>query len=390
MTIRRRLKNTLRHPTAYWISPAARAVFQNISEAMSDGLMIIDRQGRVALANPALGRMLGLEPQAMLGKSWATLFFDGRGENDAFHDVLLDAVQKQVCHHNQQVTYHPTQGLPREFIITTDLLLDKDSPARSVAGMLAMFKDVTEIKALHRREQELLRQSRDLYQQKLEGLDRLSRAVAHEIRNPVMSIGGLSQRLLNQYGQQGPQSRYLERIVASSRRLEEIVGQVRDYANLPAPHPVPLALWPWLRAWADKYRPRAQAQGVRLELPSGQGLEGLTAPADPELLERLLAALMDNALEAMPQGGELRLDLARELARQDQPARAVISLTDSGRGIDPQDLPYLFDPFFSTKANGVGMSLAMAKLIADEHHATLSVDRAPGGGATFHLGLPLV
>ncbi|MBI5521281.1 MAG: PAS domain-containing protein [Desulfarculus sp.] len=386
MTIRRRLKKAPRRQGPYRASPASRALFQNVIEAMSDGMMIIDRQGHISVVNQALGRMLGLEPQAMLGRGWAELFFDGRGENDAFNDVVLEGVQQQACHQNCQVTYHPPQGPPRELIVTTDLLLDQTSQDRVVMGMLAVFKDVTEIKALHRREQELMQKSQRLYQEKLEGLGRLALAVAHEIRNPVMSIGGLSLRLLGQCGPEGRQSQYLERIISSSRRLEHIVAQVSDYADLPTPRPAPLELLPWLMGLAGHYRGRAQEQGVRLVGPQATaGLEGLKAPADPKLLGRLMAALLENALEAMPQGGELRLDLTRRAG----PGRAVISVSDTGRGVDPGDLPYIFDPFFTTKAAGVGMGLAMAKRIAEDHDAVLAVDSAPGQGATFSLSLPL-
>lgn len=386
MTIRRRLRHVARKPIPYWASPAARALFQNISEAMSDGMLVCDRQGRIILVNPALGRMLGREPQSLLGQTWAALFFDGRDANDAFNDLVLEVVQNQVCHHNRQVTYHPPQGPPRELIVTTDLLLDQGSQTRDAIGMLAVFRDVSEMKALHHREQELLQKSRRLYQEKLEGLEHLARAVAHEIRNPVMSIGGLSLRLLSQCGQEGQQAQYLERIVSSSRRLEEIVEQVEAYASLPAPRPEPLALLPWLQGLAQAYQARAQAQGVAFQgLEAPPELAGLTASADPKLLERLMRVLLDNALEAMPQGGGLRL----ELARQDDPAEALISVTDSGKGIAPEDLPFIFDPFFTTKAAGVGMNLAMAKRIADEHGARLTALSQPGQGATFSLSLPL-
>jgi PAS domain S-box-containing protein len=387
MTIPRRPPNMPRPPAAYRISPAAQALFQNINEAMSDGLLIIDQLGRVALVNPALGQMLGLAPQAMLGKYWSELFLDDRTENDAFHDLVLEVAQRQISHHNRQVTYHPPQGPARELIITTDLLTIPGKHDRTLAGMLAIFKDITEIKALHKREQELLERSRRLYQEKLDSLDRLARALAHEIRNPVMSIGGLSKRLLDRYAEQGgPLAEYLRRIIESSLRLEQIVGQVRAYADLPSPYPSPLELLPWLTDLAQSYQGRAQAQGVRLTLPLElPEIRGLAASVDAQLLGRLMATLMDNALEAMPLGGELSLGLDRIPG----PDRAIISVTDTGHGIEPADLPFIFAPFFTTKAAGVGMNLAIAKRIADDHGGSLEAQSPSGQGATFRLGLPL-
>jgi signal transduction histidine kinase len=237
---------------------------------------------------------------------------------------------------------------------------------------------------LLKRENELLLRSRQLFQEKLTALDRLARSVAHEIRNPVTTIGGLTQRLLSQAGAEGRDTRYLAKILSGVQDLEKIVREVRAYADLPAPQVVHQDLGALLGELAEDYRQRAEAAGVRLVLLGQAGRPGrVKAQCDAFLLERALKVLVDNALEAMPQGGELRLSLS---ADEDT---ASIVVADTGPGIAAEDLPYLFDPFFSTKAEAVGMSLAIARRIAADHQGDLVAVSHPGKGATFKLTLPL-
>lgn len=388
MKIRLRLNKHPSHDGIFLASKAVQEVFRNIVNAMSDGVLVINREGSIVLVNPALGGILGLAKQEMEGKGWAELFF-GRAENDNFNDVVVDVIQNQVCHYNQQVTYYPPQGSPRELIVTTNLLTNPEAEAHSVRGMLVVFKDISELSDLHRQRQELLERTRLLYQEKLEGLDRLARAVAHEIRNPVMSIGGLTQRLLARCDPSHPDCQYYNRILQGSRRLETIVAQVREYADLPAPHPAPLDLVPWLEPILQDYAPRCAALGVDLVWPDG-GSEPQVTPSlwvrgDPKLLARALRVILDNSLEAMPQGGRLTVGLER----REDPPWAMLRVTDSGRGIRADDLPFIFDPFFSTKADGVGMNLAIAKRVLDEQEGKIEVKSILGHGATFELLLPL-
>ncbi|MFZ5585146.1 MAG: two-component system sensor histidine kinase NtrB [Thermodesulfobacteriota bacterium] len=388
MTQRRRRFKAVRKDGIYLASKAARDLFQNIVSAMSDGILVINREGEIIRTNAALAAILGIDQAEMVGKGWADLFF-GRPENDRFNDVVVDVIQNQVCHYNQQVVYYTPAGQARELIVTTNLLSAPERAEPEVRGVLVVFKDVSELMALTRREQELSERSRRLYQEKLEGLDRLARAVAHEIRNPVMSIGGLTQRLLARCEPGNPDCRYYQRILDGSRRLESIVAQVREYADLGQPRPVAADLGVWLDGLAADYRAKAETARVRLVwpagMPPGQDPPEVVASFDPKLLGRALRVMLDNALDAMPQGGDLFLGLGRQL----EPPLATIHLADTGRGIPPEDLPYLFDPFFTTKADGVGMDLALAKRIVDEHNGEIRVESRPQRGTTFRVSLPL-
>lgn len=353
----------------------------NIITSLSDGVMVINNQGEIVLANPALGRILGLSPDQMLGKGWGELFF-AEPNNEEFNQVIVAVITERLYLHNQQVGYLTPGGEKKELLVTATLMADRDD-AREVEGVLLVFKDISELAQLHHRSHQLLMRSRRLYQEKLEGLDRLARAVAHEIRNPVTTIGGLAQRLLDVEPPHTRESQYLKRILAGTRRLERVVAEVRTYSDLPSPKREPVDIRAWLSKLVKPVRSRARKQGVRLSLGRRpQGAPPLQAHIDPLLMGRVISILLDNALEAMPRGGELKVGVMCDQVS------VVITVSDTGKGINAADMPYLFDPFFTTKAEAVGMSLAIAKRIATEHQGDLTAASRPGQGATFTLTFP--
>ena len=354
---------------------------RNVVASMSDGLMVINQEGEIVFTNPALSGILDLMPDEMLGRGWAELFFT-EPANREFNQIIVDVITERIYHYNKQVTYKVPHGGTKDLIITTALLPSEDKD-KEVGGVLVMFKDVSELTQLHRRSRELLRQSRRLFQEKLESLDRLARAVAHEIRNPVTTIGGLAARLLSDKPANSRDARYLRRILEGTARLERVVEEVRNYADLPAPVHRQVNLAKWLTDNVAPFREKAKKQGVHLSLSgTGKDRQDSEAMIDPTLLAGVVEILITNALEAMPQGGRLKIGLMCDSVS------GVITVNDTGKGMSPADLPYVFDPFFTTKTDAVGMSLAVAKRIALEHQGDLTVVSRPGKGTTFTLTIP--
>ena len=223
-----------------------------------------------------------------------------------------------------------------------------------------------------------------LLQEKLDCLDQLARCVAHELRNPVTTIGGLTRRLLRQVDETTTTGDYLKKILADTERLEEIVKEVREYADLPAPSPEREDLGALTGDIAEAYRESARQAGVEIILQGAMGQAGqVEAWVDRTLLEKAYRVLMQNALEAMPGGGVLSLGLTSD------GQAATVTVSDTGRGIARQDMPFLFHPFFTTKANAVGISLSTVKRIVTEHQWDLKVTSQEGRGTTFTLTIPL-
>jgi PAS domain S-box-containing protein len=350
-------------------------VFENIVQGMSDGVMFIDNQGQVVLSNPALLEILSITQNELESGQWVHRMFTPE-VNVELRDLLFGVVQDHLCFLNRSVPYTSPQGEAKHLIVTATPLADDSADAEVPRGILIMVNDATEMVSL-------MEGAWRLYQEKAESLDRLARAVAHEIRNPATTIGGFARRLLKKNKEESNRAQYLEGILAGTRRLEEVVREVRSYAELPPPNPEPVEVLPWLRHRVEGYEERMAWQGISLQWVVPPDLEdSFTAEFDPGLISRVVKVLIDNALDAMPEGGHLSLSV-REGGQE-----FILEVIDTGKGLSPRDIPYVFDPFYTTKAKGVGMNLAIAKTISREHGGDLLATNGPERGAVFTLRLP--
>lgn len=354
-----------------------RFVVDNIIQAMSDGVMVVSPSGDIVLVNQTLCEILGFSEEDILGRGWAELFFDDP-HNLEFNQVTVEAIQTREPLRNRQVSYRAPDGRRRELLATTSLIRESGE----IVGLVSLFKDVTELDHLHRRERRLLAQSLRLYEEKAESLDRVARAVAHEVRNPVTAIGGLATRLAKMYENDDQLVDYLRRIIEATGRLEQVVAQVRDYAFVPRPNRRPVDMAAWLNEIMQAHQARCQEQGIvqHLEIPVHECCD---AQVDSHLLSTAMHNILENALDAMEDGGALFVSLNHD---QDN---IIIRVSDTGPGIDQDDLPYLWDPFFTTKADRVGMSLAITKRIISEHDGLLDLESPLSGGTNVTITLPM-
>lgn len=231
-------------------------------------------------------------------------------------------------------------------------------------------------------------QQRDL--QRLEAMARheqlvrlgeLGAVLAHEVRTPLAGIKGFAQ-LLRERVQESREREYAGKIVAESERLEGLVTDLLTYTRqetMQAGSAVVLELVQ--DAWDHLAEEALQAK-VALQI-TGAVSRPVACPADR--LRQLLLNLFTNAQQAMPQGGDLRVDLS------DDGERATILISDSGPGFAEESLKRAFDPFYTTRASGSGLGLAVCHKIAAGYGGTVKLANArSGGGAEVTLLLPLV
>ncbi len=231
-----------------------------------------------------------------------------------------------------------------------------------------------------------------LYAHHLEHQARLARAerlvhvgqiaagVAHELRNPLSVIETSVFLLQERVADDTRATRQLERIRAQVGIASDIVGDLLDAArNRPAAMlPVDLAA---IAREAVTWVPRPADTVVEAKLPVGVAV----VSGDARRLRQVLINLVSNALQAMRAVSPPRLTLSLAVAD----GFAAVTVRDHGPGIAPDHLARLFEPLWSTRADGVGLGLALSREIAVAHGGTLQADNAPDGGATFTLRLPL-
>jgi nitrogen fixation/metabolism regulation signal transduction histidine kinase len=224
----------------------------------------------------------------------------------------------------------------------------------------------------------------------------MARRLAHELKNPLFPIQLSIETLRRNLEQQsshaatpGPPREdsaafaalfreSSETILEALRSLRRIVDEFAEFARMPRPEPRPTDV----NAVVEKVLAlhRAGAGAVSIETALAAGLP--TIPADPDLLARALGNLVANALEAMPQGGALRV----RTAAIDGAVR--VEVEDTGPGITEEQRTRLFVPYFTTKKGGTGLGLAIVQGIVSDHGGRVLVQSAPGAGTTFTLILP--
>lgn len=216
--------------------------------------------------------------------------------------------------------------------------------------------------------------------ERLAALGKLSQGVAHEVRNPIMIIGGFARRVQKQLPPSAPAHDFLKIILAEVERLGQMVREIEAFAKLPEPNIKPANLTELVEQVISENEADLRQQEIQVRRQFPPDLPPI--PVDGKLLRQALEHLIANAKEAMPQGGWLAVALALESNQ------VRISLNDTGSGIAPEDLPYLFDPFFSTKPSAMGMGLTTVHQIVSDHHGEIQINSALGQGTEVNVWLP--
>jgi signal transduction histidine kinase len=221
--------------------------------------------------------------------------------------------------------------------------------------------------------------------ERLAELGTLTGGLAHEIKNPLSTVGLNLQLLREDLDANNPAySRLISRLTTVQQetgRLREILDDFLRYAGRIEVERKPVELNRLLEELVDFLSPQAGLQRVQLRLKRAP--HGITAAVDPKLLKQAVLNLMLNGLQAMPGGGEMILSLSNG------DGQAVIDVIDTGPGIAPETVAKIFQAYYSTKKGGTGLGLAMAKRIAEEHGGSIEVRSELGKGSDFSLRLPL-
>jgi signal transduction histidine kinase len=222
--------------------------------------------------------------------------------------------------------------------------------------------------------------------ERLAALGEMSAIVAHEVRNPLGVIFNAVASLRRMFKAEGDAAMLLDILSEESDRLNRIVGTLLDYTRPREPLLQPEDV---LRVMRDAVE-TAQAEqggGGRITFTVDVAPELPRVPMDRRLIRQALVNVLVNAIQSMPQGGEVRVDARRETQSSREMLR--IGVKDQGCGIPVELLHRVQQPFFTTKAQGTGLGLAVVKRILEEHHGELALESTPGRGTLLTLYLPL-
>jgi two-component system sensor histidine kinase PilS (NtrC family) len=343
-----------------------RALHERIVASIRSGLVTTDLEGRIFTFNVAAQEITHY-PEATIRGQDASILFSDLKEHVA---QTLSALEKGDNSPRFETNCLTSEGMRLRLGYSISPL---STEAGETTGMVITFQDLTQVRSL---EETSRRQDR------LAAIGRMAASIAHEIRNPLAAMRGSIQMLRSEMNSDPAQTELMEIILRESDRLNRIITDFLSYAR-------PRSL---IQARVDvgdllhqtfalmRHSPEIGAnQSIVEELPD----DPLYIEADEGQLKQVFWNLSRNALQAMPQGGTLRATL-----ENNSNERLRITFTDTGRGMSPEQVEHLFEPFSST-TGGTGLGLSIVYQIIRDHGGTINVRSLVGQGTTITVELPI-
>jgi PAS domain S-box-containing protein len=356
----------------------------------ADAFVSLDNEGRIRRWNDGARLTFGYEPGDVVGRAYDEVLVPPAlreaGDLDRIEAVM--AREGFVRGYETERLARDGRSIPVELTVTR--LFDE---AGRPAGRSVIYRDVSArrrleaelrctVDELKEANQNIRRnQERLLALEKLSAVGEMSARVAHEIRTPLVTIGGFAGALLRETPADAPSRRYLEIIREEVRRLEAIVSELLEYVRPPRIDVEPCDANEIVQSSLRPFEEEAASAGIDVRLRLDASLPPV--PANRYQMLQVLSNLIQNAVQAMPRGGVL--GLATEAGSN----HVRITVADSGVGIPERHRRQIFKPFFTTKASGSGLGLAIAAQIVAQHSGTMSFESTEGRGTTFEIRLPL-
>jgi two-component system sensor histidine kinase HydH len=336
------------------------AFSDNLVKNMPIGLLAVDGEGLIASFNETAASILQLPRDRVLGKmpdAVLPLPFRGLGDELKGDGRLV----------NREIACQRADGVRIPLEITATAIEADD---RSHQAYAVLFRDLSEIQRL---KEEVARS------QRLASIGRLAAGVAHEIRNPLSSIKGFATYFKQRYKDVPEDQKTATIMIEEVERLNRVIGELLEFARPMQLTKRRIGLEDLIAHASRLIRGDLAERGMHLDVRLVP--DGVTLKVDPDRVNQVLLNLYLNAMDAMDEGGTLRIDARQVPGTND----TEIAVTDTGCGISEADITQIFDPYFTTKSSGTGLGLAIVHKIMEAHGGEVRVESDPDHGTTVIL-----
>ena len=372
---------------------------RSILEQAIDVIVVCDESGVIVQASQAAHELSGFNVlHRTFEEAFPLTFKDGTTLSCSADSHSPGTFSVPVClkgHtvQNLEAQLHRPDGKTFDLLLSAGPLRDSQ---QGVLGCLFTLNDISEQKrtedALRQSEEKLRQQAQELEQQliasgRLVSLGEITASMAHEFNNPLGIVMGFTQDLMSETDPTDPHYRSLKIIDEESKRCEKIIRDLLQFARPKSTDFCPTDIKQVIEKTLGLVTNHLYKHKIEAVTQIGETLPKIYA--DPQELEQVLVNLYFNAIDAMPEGGVLTVGAKVGVAAPGV-QEATISVSDTGFGISPEDLPRIFQPFFTArKKSGLGLGLPICDRIIKNHGGRIKVQSRPGQGTTFEICLPV-
>ncbi len=326
---------------------------ENILQSVPSGVMSVDNSVRIKSINQAAEKILGIHAEGTIGKRFG----------EVFREPLAMLLNEDTTVSRAEYPYITDDRRHIWLGITTSQL--KNTAGEKI-GLIFVFTDLTDIKAL---------QSQVELQQRLSQLGEMSAGISHELRNSMSVISGYAKLLSKKV--EASNKGTVDAIQSEIAVMDKIISELLAFAKPTFLNREHMVLNDVIMGTIETAAGSHPSIAVKIN-----AAVPVSVKADKVLLRQALTNLFVNAVEAMPQGGSLEIDLGS------RHSKAEIIIRDTGAGIPEDVIQKIFLPFYTTKQEGIGLGLALVQKIIVSHGGTIEVESKEGEGSVFRIVLP--
>ncbi len=373
--------------------------YRRLFESAKDGILILDGDsGQIVDLNPYLSEMLGYSEKELAGKElW---------EIGAFKDIIASKVAFGELEHRGYTHYENLPLKTRDGLVRHVEFVSNSYLAGESRVIQCNIRDITERKLaeeellrtnqrlegalaqLQTKTQELTSMTQQLWQaSKLATMGELAASVAHELNNPLATLALHAESLLDRLPGDDPKRRAVEVIDQEVERMASLVSNLLLFSRRSHQQISTININEELESSLEFIHYHLRSHRIIIATDFANDLPSVQA--DRQQLRQVFLNLLTNASDAMPEGGTLTIRARRGVLGSGASA-LVIEFSDTGLGIEPEDLPKLWEPFFTTKpeGKGTGLGLLICRRTVEEHLGTIDIESVPGKGTTVRIILP--
>lgn len=363
----------------------------SILENIYTGVIVIDNSAEIIIFNKAAENITGYYKNDVVGLNYRE--FLQKNHLDINKSALQTLSTGKETHHRQKVVISADEEI-REVEYSTSIITDSNN---EFLGVAEIFNDVSELNKL---------QKRMSHMETLAALGEMAASVAHEIRNPLSGIGGFAGLLDRQLPAEDSRKKLVTPIISGVNRLNSIVTNLLTYTRPQKLNPTKKNIHKLLDEVIDFFKMSISINSEEFEIIKNYCEDEVNIYIDTQLFQQILLNMLKNAFDArdtskeksfieiktktiMPENMSDVLD-PEEIEELRQLFSFVqIDIIDNGKGITPENMQKLFNPFFTTKETGNGLGLAICKKIINLHQGDIHVTSEINKGTTFSITLPL-